>query len=47
MGAQERAGGWFDNNEKYAKAFAVSESWWKASLAVSKVLMLRNFGRLE
>lgn len=38
---------WFDNNEKYAKAFAVSENWWKANLAVSKMLMLRNFGRLE
>ena len=38
---------WFDNNEKYAKAFAVSENWWKANLAVSKLLMLRNFGRLE
>ncbi len=38
---------WFDNNEKYAKAFAVSENWWKTNLAVSKVLMLRNFGRVE
>jgi hypothetical protein len=38
---------WFDNNEKYAKAFAISENWWKANLAVSKLLMLRNFGRLE
>lgn len=38
---------WFDNNEKYAKAFAVSENWWKSNLAVAKVLMLRNFGRLE
>jgi hypothetical protein len=38
---------WFDNNEKYAKAFAISENWWKANLAVSKVTMLRNFGRLE
>jgi hypothetical protein len=38
---------WFDNNEKYAKAFAVSENWWKANLAAAKVLMLRNFDRLE
>jgi hypothetical protein len=38
---------WFDNNEKYAKAFAISENWWKANLAVGKLLMLCNFGRLE
>jgi hypothetical protein len=38
---------WFDNNETYAKAFAISENWWKANLAAAKVLMLRNFGRVE
>lgn len=38
---------WFENNEKYAKEFAVSENWWKASAAIDKLLLLRNFGRLE
>lgn len=38
---------WFDNNEKYAKEFAVSENWWKAAAAVDKLLLLKNFGRLE
>jgi len=38
---------WFDNNEKYAKEFAISENWWKAFLAIEKIKFLRNFGRLE
>jgi hypothetical protein len=37
---------WFDNNEKYQKEFAISENWWKATKAIEKVVLLRNFGRL-
>ncbi len=38
---------WFDNNEKYAKAFAISENWWKAVKATEKVLLLRSFDRMS
>ncbi len=38
---------WFENNEKYAKEFAISENWWKASVAIDKITFLKNFGRLE
>ncbi len=38
---------WFDNNEKYAKEFAISENWWKAKRAVENVKRLEMFGRIE
>lgn len=38
---------WFENNEKYAKEFAISENWWKASKAIEKMNYLKNFNRLE
>ena len=38
---------WFDNNEKYPKEFAISENWWKAAVAIEKVRLLKNFGRIE
>lgn len=38
---------WFDNNEKYAKEFAISENWWKAKKAVENVKWLEMFGRIE
>ena len=38
---------WFDNNEKYPKEFAMSENWWKAAVAIEKVRLLKNFGRIE
>lgn len=38
---------WFENNEKYEKAFAISENWWRAVKGTEKILLLRNFGRLE
>jgi len=38
---------WFENNEKYAREFAISENWWKASVAIDKITFLKNFGRLE
>ena len=38
---------WFDNNEKYPKEFAISENWWKADCAISKLKLLRNFNRIE
>jgi hypothetical protein len=38
---------WFENNEKYAKEFAISENWWKASIAIDKINFLKNFDRLN
>lgn len=38
---------WFENNQKYAKEFAISENWWKAFKAIEKVSFLKNFGRIE
>jgi hypothetical protein len=38
---------WFENNEKYSRAFAISENWWQAVKGTEKMLFLRNFGRLE
>lgn len=38
---------WFDNNEKYAKEFAISENWWKATKAIEKLRFLQAFDRLE
>lgn len=34
---------WFDNMEKYAKAFAISENWWKGYCVIEKMLFLRAF----
>ena len=38
---------WFDNNDVYPKAFAISENWWKGWCAIDKLLLLRRFGRCE
>ncbi len=38
---------WFENYEKYAKEFAISENWWKTSVAMDKIIFLKNFGRLD
>lgn len=38
---------WLDNNEKYAKEFAITENWWKVDLAITTLLHLRNFNRIE
>ncbi len=38
---------WFDNNDKYPKAFAISENWWQAVKGTEKVLLLKRFGRIE
>jgi hypothetical protein len=38
---------WFENNEKYAKEFAISENWWKASIAINKLNLLKNFSRVD
>lgn len=38
---------WFENNNKYAKEFAISENWWKASLAIEKIKLLKSFERLD
>lgn len=37
---------WFENNNKYAKEFAISENWWKASKAIHKINLLKNFNRI-
>ena len=38
---------WFENNEKYAKEFAVSENWWKATKAIEIINFLKSFNWLE
>lgn len=38
---------WFENNDKYAKEFAISENWWKVSKAIHKINLLNNFNRLD
>lgn len=38
---------WFENNEKYPKEFAISENWWKASIAIDNVFLLNNFDMIE
>jgi len=38
---------WFENNGKYAKEFAISENWWKASKAIHKINLLKNFNRVD
>jgi hypothetical protein len=38
---------WFDNNEKYAREFAISENWWKASRAIQTLKLLKTFGRAD
>ncbi|WP_024831327.1 hypothetical protein [Ruminiclostridium josui] len=38
---------WFENNEKYPKEFAISENWWKARVAIDKIIFLKNFCRLD
>lgn len=36
---------WYNGN-KYPKAFAISENWWKSLKALEKLLQLKAFGRL-
>ncbi len=36
---------WYNGN-KYPKAFAISENWWKSFEAIEKLLQLKRFGRL-
>jgi hypothetical protein len=38
---------WFENNEKYAKEFAISENWWKSCKAIEKLVFLDNFNRIN
>lgn len=38
---------WFENNERYAKEFTISENWWRANKAIQKVRFLKSFGRLD
>lgn len=38
---------WFENNDKYAKEFAISENWWKANIAIEKILFLKSFNRVD
>lgn len=32
--------------DDFAKAFAISENWWKANLVIRNLLLLKNFGRI-
>lgn len=36
---------WY-NGDKYLKAFAISENWWKSLKSIEKLLQLKSFGRL-
>lgn len=38
---------WFENNERFSKEFAISENWWKARVAIDKIIYLKNFCRLD
>jgi len=38
---------WFDNMEKYEKAFTISENWWRSFHAIWKIRFLKSFDRLE
>lgn len=38
---------WFENNEQYAKEFAISENWWKAIKAIEKLILLAAFGEVD
>lgn len=38
---------WWDLYEKYPKEFAISENWWRADGAISRLKFLLNFGRLD
>lgn len=38
---------WFDNNERYAREWAISENWWRAIKGIEKVRLLRAFGRID
>ena len=38
---------WLQNNDKYAKEFAISENWWKSYKAIENMNFLKNFNRLE
>lgn len=37
---------WY-NGDKYPKAFAISENWWRSLKAIEKLLQLKSFGRLD
>ncbi len=38
---------WFENNERYAREWAISENWWRAIAGIDKVRLLKAFGRVE
>lgn len=38
---------WFDLGDQYAKAFAISENWWKSQKAIENMLFLRAFGAVK
>lgn len=37
---------WFDHMERYTKAFAISENWWKAYKAIENMRFLHNFNKI-
>lgn len=38
---------WFENSERYAREWAISENWWRAIKGIEKIYFLQAFGRLE
>jgi len=38
---------WHENYNKYPKEFAISENWWKASIATGTMTFLKKFGRIK
>lgn len=36
---------WY-NGDQYDKEFSISRNWWRSSLAIGKLLQLKEFGRL-
>jgi hypothetical protein len=46
MGVWDIPWEWYNGN-KYPKAFAISENWWKSYKAIEKLLQLKSFNRLN
>lgn len=38
---------WFDNQPRFEHPFAISENWWKATVAMERIGFLKAFGRLD
>ncbi len=38
---------WFENNDKYSNEFAISQNWWKGTIAIHNMNLLRSFNRID